>query len=120
MVRFIPILLLSSHCLAGCSWNWNVLPDDSYSRTDKAAAGLSVACAGADAVTTNRGISRGLVETNPLLGDSPASGKVWAFTAASTYIINLVAKNMPTDYRKWWLGLLGAGQCGVALANELR
>lgn len=106
--------------LTGCAWNWDPLPDASYSTADKAAQGLSIACAGADAVTTNRGLDRGLVETNPVLGEHPSSGKVWALTAVSTYLINVVAKNMPGDYRKWWLGILGAGKCGVALANELR
>ena len=108
------ILILS---LPGCI-NLNPLPDETYSRTDKAAAALSAACTVADNVTTHAALDRGGRELNPILSEHPSSGAVTALGIVGWYVINVVAKNMPPEGRKWWLGILGGGQCAVAYRNH--
>jgi len=105
LLRLMPLIFLT-----GCGWNWNPVPDESYGRADRLAAGATVGCAVADVYTTERGLDRGASEINPFYkhGGIP-------FKIATTYLINVIAKNTKQYFGMW---VVSGIQCGTAVHNN--
>lgn len=106
----LPILIATF--LSGCGKTYEL------DKIDKALLVTTALATTADAITTRRMLDRGAVELNPIMGEHPSDGKIIAVKAIDYALIYVVAKHLPSKWRKALLGGETAWYTGLAIHNE--
>ena len=108
MKFLLTILLITT--LTGC-----VTPRP-WTKGEKVMLGASCLAAVADAYTTTRGLDKGCVEMNPIVGKNPSTGTIIMFTGITQALTIVVAHYWP-EFRLWGLGFKTIVNSGAAVWN---